>query len=195
MEILQTEVEKDIISSAVRATSSLKGDIVEVGVYKGGTAFLVCQEKGDRKLHLFDTWKGIVSTSEEDKLTHSNFSIGRYSAELEPVKELLKEYNDVFFYQGEFPESYEKNIDKISLLHIDVDLYAPTRHALEIFWDKIERNGIIVLHDYPSFEGVRLAVDEALKGKDFIKVQTTKEQTIIIKVSGTNYAKHTRRII
>lgn len=181
MEILQSEIEQKIISSVTDATAELDGDIVEVGVYRGGTAWLMCQNKGERKVHLFDTWKGIVSTSEEDKLTHSNFSIGRYSADIEIAKDLLKEYKDVYFYQGEFPNSYQKNIDKISLLHIDVDLYAPTRHALEIFWDKIQPKGIVVLHDYPSFEGVRLAVDEALRDKDYVKIQTSKEQAIIIK--------------
>ena len=47
------------ITSAVRITKKIPGDIAEVGVYKGGTAKLICMNKGDKTLHLFDTFEGI----------------------------------------------------------------------------------------------------------------------------------------
>lgn len=183
IDILITEYESFILTESVKAVSDLSGDIVEVGVYKGGSAELICKEKGDKVLHLFDTWEGIVSTSPEDLLTHSRFSPGRYLASLEETKKRLEPYSNVLFYKGEFPETYQNNIDKISLLNLDVDLYKPTKFALEILWDKIEVGGIIVLHDYPFFEAVRLVVDNFLADKEYTKIQTfEKSQAIIIKL-------------
>ena len=178
---LLTEREAQTISDCVDAVSNVAGDIVEIGVFEGGSAELICQKKEKKTLHLFDTWEGIVATAEEDLKTHSKFNIGRYSAKLEPVKEKLSQYSNVKFYKGEFPKTYENNIDKISLLHIDVDLYKPTKDAIRLLWNKLQIGGIMILHDYPSFEGVRMAVDEELVNKQFIKIPITKEQTIIIK--------------
>ena len=67
------------------------------------------------------------------------------------------------------------------MIRLDVDLYKPTKEAFRLFWNKLEVGGIMILHDYPSFEGVKMAVDEELKDKQFIKIPMTKEQTIIIK--------------
>ena len=41
---------------AVKATRKLSGDIAEVGVYRGGSAMIICEAKGNKKLHLFDTF-------------------------------------------------------------------------------------------------------------------------------------------
>jgi len=37
--------------AAVQSTKKIKGDIVEVGVYRGGSAKLICEAKGDKLLH------------------------------------------------------------------------------------------------------------------------------------------------
>ena len=59
------------------------------------------------------------------------------------------------------PEFIKKNEAlKISLLHIDVDLYAPTRLALECFFPKVVRGGVIILDDYGAMPGANKAVDE-----------------------------------
>ena len=41
---------------AAKITGKVTGDIAEVGVYKGGSAKIICSAKGDRHLHLFDTF-------------------------------------------------------------------------------------------------------------------------------------------
>ena len=45
-----------VIFSISRAQSILEGDMAEVGVYRGASAKLICEAKGNRKLHLFDTF-------------------------------------------------------------------------------------------------------------------------------------------
>lgn len=182
MKILLSDIEANIITNAMRAVSGVPGDVVEIGVFEGGSAELICKEKGTKKLHLFDTWEGIVSTTGEDKKTSSNLSLGRYKADIEPVRQILDDYDDVYFHKGEFPETYI-DVGPLCLIHIDVDLYFPTKEALRLFWDKLSVGGIVILHDYPSFEGVRMAIDEVLEGEKFTKLQITKEQAVVIKIA------------
>ena len=51
------------------------------------------------------------------------------------------------------------------MLHLDLDVYEPTKFVLEILYKKISKNGIILLDDYSHIKGATLAVDEFLKNK------------------------------
>ena len=52
---------------------------------------------------------------------------------------------------------------RISLLHLDMDVYAPTKYVLGELWNRVVEGGIIVFDDYNTVEGETLAVDEFLK--------------------------------
>jgi hypothetical protein len=45
-------------------------------------------------------------------------------------------------------------------LHIDVDLYEPTKYILERLYSIVTKGGIIVLDDYGAFAGTNKAVDD-----------------------------------
>lgn len=49
---------------------------------------------------------------------------------------------------------------KIALLHLDVDVYAPTAFALDSLYDRIVSGGLIVIDDYGTVSGATVAVDE-----------------------------------
>jgi len=55
---------------------------------------------------------------------------------------------------------------RISLLHLDMDLYAPTRAALEAFWPRILTGGVVLFDEYAIREwpGETEAVEEFFKG-------------------------------
>ena len=55
---------------------------------------------------------------------------------------------------------------KISFLHIDVDVYEPTKVILEACWDRIVPGGLLVLDDYGTVEGETKAVDEFFESKN-----------------------------
>ena len=59
----------------------------------------------------------------------------------------------------------ENNNLRIALLHIDVDIYEPTKIILEKLYDKVVEGGIIILDDYKVFPGERQAVDDFIKNK------------------------------
>ena len=59
---------------------------------------------------------------------------------------------------------------KVSLINLDINLYAPTKIALEYFWPKLVRGGILMLDDYGLVQGETQAVDEYFADKD-VKIE------------------------
>ncbi len=54
-DLLVTTREAFLVHSVARTQRQFPGEMAEVGVYKGGTAKLISEVKGDVPLHLFDT--------------------------------------------------------------------------------------------------------------------------------------------
>lgn len=148
----------------VLQTAKVDGDIVEVGVYKGGSAKLICEIKGNKNLYLFDTFEGMPQTGENDIIRQGAFS----DVTIEEVKKYLSNYKNVFLYKGLFPETAQAiNGRNVSLLHLDVDIYKSTFDALHFFYPLMSRGAIIISHDYnsKSCPGVKKAFDEFFKDK------------------------------
>jgi hypothetical protein len=87
------------IFNAVRQTAKLAGDLAEVGVYQGGSAKLIAEAKGDRPLHLFDTFEGLPETRAGDA---PRFRQGQYAAGIEQVRAYLKDTPISFSTKGAF---------------------------------------------------------------------------------------------
>jgi hypothetical protein len=145
------------VVSCARATAKVQGDIAEVGVYRGGSARLMCEVCGNRSLHLFDTFAGLPSTDQLD----SRFGAGQYAASFEKVQSYLVKFPNVHIYKGMFPATSGPISDmRFSFVHLDVDLYQPTRDSLEFFYPRVNPGGMFLIHDYLWAEGVRKAVQE-----------------------------------
>lgn len=179
-ELLLFDIEACQILMAVERTRKIEGDLAEVGVYKGGSAKLICEAKGDRFLHLFDTFEGIPKVDEIDRPI---FDKGQYAAPLEGVRNYLKEYKNVYFYKGLFPTTAEpiKN-KKFSFVHLDVDTYESTLSCLEFFYPRMSQGGIIISHDYFLSAGVTKAVDEFFKDKTEPIIALPDKQCLIVKL-------------
>ena len=143
--------------SCVRSTANVPGEIGEVGVYRGGSARLICEGRGQRTLYLFDTFEGLPVTDRLD----SRFAAGQYAASVESVQGYLARFSNVEIYKGLFPETSAPIADKrFSFVHLDVDLYQPTYDSLQFFYPRMNQGGIFLIHDYLWAEGVRTAVQE-----------------------------------
>lgn len=61
---------------------------------------------------------------------------------------------------------------KFVFVSIDFNLYEPVKEALEIFWNSLEKGGIILVSDYsaPFYEGTKVAVDEWCKKNNKIPI-------------------------
>lgn len=181
-EILLSDNEAYQIFMLVKKTEKIIGDIAEVGVYRGGSAKIICEAKKNKFLHLFDTFEGLPELSEKDDV--SQVHEGEYSASFKEVKDFLKEYSNVRFYKGLFPSTIiTKSVEnkKFSFVHLDVDIYESTINCLKFFYPRMNRSGVIVSHDYISAAGVTRAFDEFFKDKPEVIIELSCSQCLVVK--------------
>ena len=172
------------IYSIAKAQSNLEGDMAEVGVYQGGSAKLICATKGNRKLHLFDTFEGLPPLSDKDK--HFGIKFWKENqfcnTNIESVKSYLSAYRGVYIWPGKFPDSAKSIIDqKFSFVHLDVDLYQSTKDCLIFFYPRLVKGGIIITHDYHT-SGVQSAFKEFSNEKQTPIIELSTTQCLIIKL-------------
>jgi hypothetical protein len=166
----------------------IAGDFAELGVWKGNSAAVLAEfaAKSGRRLFLFDTFSGfdardLVSVDEGHKALFQDTSIGY-------VRETIGDATVATFVPGFFPESVTDEVRQGSyaLAHIDCDLYGPMKAALEFFYGRMPRGGMLILHDYSSgtWEGARRAIDEfcSVQG-EFLSLWPDKSGTAMIRKS------------
>src|SRR5262245_4777412 len=156
------------VHQIARHAVSLPDQFAECGVYRGATAYLMAQALArasagaeGRKVHLFDSFVGLSEPAAEDG---TYWSRGDMAAGLEEVRRNLGDHLErVAFYPGWIPERFAEVAHlRFAFVHIDVDLYEPTREALAFFSDHMTPGGIILCDDYgfASCPGARQAMDE-----------------------------------
>ncbi len=144
----------------------IMGAIAELGVYRGTTAKLFHTLMPDRELHLFDTFGGFDERDIANEAWHSALGdLSRHFSDvtMQSVKEHLGAGSRIHYHPGFFPESARDcNPDtSYALVHLDADLYAPTRAGLEYFYPRLVSGGVLIVHDCNnSYVGCRQAVDE-----------------------------------
>jgi hypothetical protein len=166
--------------------NDIEGDLVECGVAAGAqiAAFDLGLKygKSTRRIHLFDSFEGIPLAGPKDT---QQPGIGNISHDVNVgSEELLKtsgvsahtlkgvEYNlfhlgvnieNLVFHKGWFQHVLPKvkdQIEKISILRLDGDLYESTLVCLENLYPKVVSGGFVIIDDYYSLEGCQRAVHE-----------------------------------
>jgi O-methyltransferase len=167
------------ICAQVRRTAKVPGDIAEVGVYRGGSARLICEEKGERDLHLFDTFEGLPETTGSD----SRFQKGGFTSTIDQAQSYLQRFPNVYFHKGLFPDT-ARGLEHLtfSFVHLDVDLYQSTVSGLEWFYPRMNRGAILILHDYADTEAVRKASEEFLADKPECLIELSGTQAAFVKL-------------
>jgi len=161
--------------------NNIKGDIVECGVWKGGSMMAVIKtltyfNNKDRHLYLYDTFD-IFSTPEKIDVTYdgkrgedvlvslSEDGLTWRAPNLISVKDniLLTGYpeNLIHFIKGDVTKTIPDSIpEQIALLRLDTDWYASTKHEMEWLFPKLSKGGILIIDDYGYWKGCKKAVDE-----------------------------------
>lgn len=153
-----------------RLTTSLVGDTAECGVYRGAASHLICRQNTlspTPKTHfMFDSFEGLSKPSARDG---SHWKAGDLHAGITEVNGILLEYPEAaVIMKGWIPTRFSDVSDRtFSFVHIDVDLYQPTRDTIEFFYPRMLPGGIIVCDDYgfTTCPGATDAIDEFLKDK------------------------------
>lgn len=139
------------------------GAVAELGVYKGELAALINELYPDRRLYLFDTFKGFDERDVEKEL-RDNLSFARsgdfQDTSMEAVRDRLPYPAQAIFRKGYFPESAEALEENFAFVSLDADLYNPIYEGLRYFYPRMSRGGYILIHDYNSlqFKGAGNAV-------------------------------------
>jgi len=170
-----------------KQTATVRGEIVEFGIFKGNSFFRwikfrdLLEQTSSRKIIGFDIFGDFPEANfEGDKAKRDAFiaeTNGGKSISLEEIQDLLNVQGlskNVDIVKGDILITLDKYLDdnphlKISLLHIDVDLYEPTKHILEKLYEKVTPGGIVIFDDYGAFAGANKAVDDFFGNKIQVK--------------------------
>ena len=166
----QYEIYKQIVD--------LPGAVVECGVFKGvslirwATFRHVLETQESRKIIGFDAFGDFPSDqlSREDDIdfaaTHDGQS-GGPGISADTLRAMLdaKGFGNVDLIAGNVfdtvqPYFAEHDYEKISLLHLDMDVHAPTAAVLEWLWSRVVPGGIVMIDDYGTVSGATVAIDE-----------------------------------
>jgi O-methyltransferase len=178
--MLMTDPEAWGIYASAKRTGRVPGDIAELGVFRGGSARLICEVKRDRALHLFDTFAGLPNSSKSD----SRFRGGSFASSFDSVRSYLDPFPNVHFHVGMFPASAAGLDDlRFSFVHLDADLYESTLEGLRWFYPRLNRGGILISHDYyGSADGAGKAVHEYMGDKPEPFLELSGTQVAIVKL-------------
>jgi O-methyltransferase len=143
----------------------VKGNIAELGVYKGELSCIINGYFPNRLLYLFDTFEGF---DQRDILVEldKNFSENKYDFSDTRSEDILQKMpfpKNCIIKKGYFPDTTAEINDVFAFVSIDVDLFRPTIEGLLYFYPKMSPGGVILIHDYYNekrFLGVQKAVDE-----------------------------------
>jgi O-methyltransferase len=166
--------------------SQIKGDIVECGVWKGGSSMCAMYTSiyfndVSRNVYMYDTFEGMSEPTDKDQdlggLTATEQlkqqdksdqrSVWCYSA-LDEVKAnvALTGYpaSNIKFIKGKVEETIPEHIpDNIALLRLDTDWFESTNHEMKYLFPKLVKGGVIIIDDYGHWKGARDAVDMYFK--------------------------------
>lgn len=167
----------------------IEGDIVECGVWRGGTSMLgaltlLGLNDTSRHLWLYDTFAGMTEPTADDvspwdgnqaallwkagrREHHNEFCF----AAIEDVQHNLASTSfpsaRSHFVKGDVLETLKVSVpDKIAVLRLDTDWYESTRAEMEVLFPRLSKGGVLLIDDYGAWKGCKKAVDEYLADND-----------------------------
>jgi hypothetical protein len=164
----------------------VKGSIVECGVYQGfglmtwaNLSAVMEPSNLTRRIYGFDTFEGFKETREKDRgkgfvPEQGDLKADSYSELLELIRiydanRFLGHVPKVFLVKGDATVSIPKFIEEnkhlvVSLLFLDMDLFEPTKVAIEHFFPRMPKGAIIAFDelDNPIWPGETLALLETV---------------------------------
>ncbi len=164
---------------------NVDGDVMEAGVFRGGTACLLkreIQRTSGRNLVLFDSYEGMKSVSRvDDRHQQGDFA----DTSLDGVRTTVGDEPFIEYRKGWIPETFSGLEDRgFCFAHIDLDLYQSILDCLEFLYPRMPRGGVIVFDDYgfPSCPGARRAVEQFFAGRLERPLALMTGQALVVKL-------------
>ena len=165
----------------------VKGSIVECGVFRGfgvmswaKLSAILEPENLTRRVYGFDTFAGFPAVSEShDQSRFQTTECGQLAADsYDELQQLIEEYDrdrflghmkKVQLVRGDLVETIPEFLEEnkhllVSLLFLDVDLYEPTKVAIEHFLPRMPKGAVLAFDelDNPIWPGETLALLDTL---------------------------------
>lgn len=163
------------------------GDTAECGVRFGKSTFFVLKALNDpgRAHHIFDSFAGLSEAGAVDRPMAGikAWQQGDISVEEQQARSNLARFPNCSFYKGWIPERFGEVAERrFALVHIDVDLYEPTRDALAFFHPRMSPGGAIICDDYgfASCPGAKAAFDEFFRSRPEYVVPIPTGQCLVL---------------
>jgi hypothetical protein len=162
----------------------VKGSIVDCGVFRGFSLMswaklsaMLEPENLTRRVYGFDTFAGFPAVGERDRTPVTEVPAGGLNADsYSELQQLIAEYDrdrflghvdKVHLVRGDVCETIPRFVQEhphlvVSLLFIDLDLFEPTKVALQHFMPRMPRGAVLAFDelDNPQWPGETLAALE-----------------------------------
>lgn len=173
----------------VKFTNALQGDLAECGCHVGTSAFFMAQVSTHGKLYLFDSFQGLSAPDATDLPVGQSVMPwskggGDMTASETTLRHNLSRYDTIAVFPGWIPERFAEVADhQFRLIHVDVDLYQPTRDSLNFFYPRLVKGGVIVMDDYgfKTCPGATRAADELAASEGIEILHLATGQGVIMK--------------
>jgi O-methyltransferase len=146
------------------ARRRVPGDIVECGVFTGGSAAAIATAFHDtpRTVWLFDSFQGMPPASHNDGPFAQSLPAGECRGDPVTVRRNLTRAGvspeRIRLRAGWFTETFTQSLpEQVAFLHIDADWYESVLLSLRTFYPLVVSGGAIVLDDFGWWEGCRRA--------------------------------------
>lgn len=188
-----------VARSAVRYinTEHIEGDIVEMGVWAGGSSCMMAlaqmqYQTSPRRMWLFDTFEGMPQPTSKDDSRSRRLWKAVNSGSITKVPGTARDrkwafsplsdvqatmartgYPNVTYVKGKVEDTLRNSSlnlpTKIALLRLDTDWYASTKVELEVLWSRLVPGGWLYVDDYSAFGGAKRAVDEWIHSNTWLR--------------------------
>lgn len=179
-----------MLLEVARHVRGIEGNFAECGVRYGKSSLFLLRGAGrdsTKRLHVFDSFEGLSDPASQDGRSGggSEWSRGDLAVPEDIVRRNLAAFGDrVILHKGWIPARFhEVENERFSLVHVDVDLYEPTRDSVAFFYPRMMPGGIMICDDYgfASCPGAKRAIDEFLADKPENVLALTSGQSLVIK--------------
>lgn len=156
--------------------NDIEGDVVECGVALGGSVMMAMEilarhdRSQSKKVVALDTFSGFVADDYSmDVNTIDGARIGKpwknfYDKSFRNMSSI--NFDRLVTVQGDVAETLPTlDTKSISVLRLDTDTYKTTKIELEHLYDRVTRNGVVIIDDYGFGIGCRKAVDDFVVDK------------------------------
>jgi O-methyltransferase len=176
--------------SLVGQVAASGGDILEVGVWRGGSGCLMAARAKQlgfaTKVALCDPFAGVAKAGSRDP-SYKGGEHADTSPEIVQALATRMGADNIELHRGIFPDDTAAGLAhrRFALVHIDVDVYESARQTFEWAWPRLLPGGAVVFDDYGFMKtgGITQIANEVAKGPDRRMLHNLNGHAVILKLA------------